>query len=184
MKLTGIARGSLEELRLDYEDYLRQRELPVWAVDCPALTRFKKQRCKTIREFRLWVADEVTRAGKSGETRTHGSARTGTDTHGREHGQTPTHADRHGRRGEGGGAKPDDLLVSTIVANGALSLLNVCIYLLGRQLQAQADAFEREGDSRSGSTASVPRRDDVGSDRSRGLEGRCGDTDGTRTHTD
>jgi len=27
LKLTGVARASLEELRLDYEDYLRQRHL-------------------------------------------------------------------------------------------------------------------------------------------------------------
>jgi four helix bundle suffix protein len=30
-------------------------------------------------------------------------------------------------------------------ANGALSLLNLCCYLLDRQLAAQAAAFEREG---------------------------------------
>src|SRR5438132_7038482 len=30
MKLTGVARASLEELRLDYEDFLRQRGLPQW----------------------------------------------------------------------------------------------------------------------------------------------------------
>lgn len=32
-----------------------------------------------------------------------------------------------------------------LAANGALSLLNVCCYLLDRQLAAQASAFEREG---------------------------------------
>jgi len=30
MKLTNVARASLEELRLDYEDFLRQRGLPLW----------------------------------------------------------------------------------------------------------------------------------------------------------
>src|SRR5574337_43543 len=30
LKLTNVARASLEELRLDYEDYLRQRDLPQW----------------------------------------------------------------------------------------------------------------------------------------------------------
>ena len=30
MKLTSVARASLEELRLDYEDFLRQRQLPQW----------------------------------------------------------------------------------------------------------------------------------------------------------
>lgn len=35
LKLTGVARASLEELMLDYEDFLRQRGLPVWAKDSP-----------------------------------------------------------------------------------------------------------------------------------------------------
>src|SRR6202167_3970250 len=30
LKLTSVARASLEELRLDYEDYLRQRGLAQW----------------------------------------------------------------------------------------------------------------------------------------------------------
>jgi four helix bundle suffix protein len=30
LKLTNVARASLEELRLDYEDFLRQRNLPLW----------------------------------------------------------------------------------------------------------------------------------------------------------
>jgi four helix bundle suffix protein len=32
-----------------------------------------------------------------------------------------------------------------LVANAALSLLNLCCYLLDRQLAAQAAAFEKEG---------------------------------------
>jgi restriction system protein len=35
LKLTGVARASLEELLLDYEDFLRQRGLRVWAKDSP-----------------------------------------------------------------------------------------------------------------------------------------------------
>ncbi len=31
------------------------------------------------------------------------------------------------------------------VANGALSLLNLCIYLLDRQIRSQAETFEHEG---------------------------------------
>ncbi len=30
LKLTSVARASLEELRLDYEDFLRQRNMPMW----------------------------------------------------------------------------------------------------------------------------------------------------------
>ena len=36
LKLTNVARASLEELRLDYEDFLRQRGLPDVAARRPA----------------------------------------------------------------------------------------------------------------------------------------------------
>lgn len=35
-KLTNVARASLEELLLDYEDFLRQRHLPRWPKESPA----------------------------------------------------------------------------------------------------------------------------------------------------
>jgi len=35
LKLTGVARASLEELLLDYEDFLRQRGLRIWGKDSP-----------------------------------------------------------------------------------------------------------------------------------------------------
>jgi len=35
LKLTGVARASLEELLLDYEDFLRQRGLRIWVKDSP-----------------------------------------------------------------------------------------------------------------------------------------------------
>jgi four helix bundle suffix protein len=35
LKLTGVARASLEELLLDYEDFLRQRGLRIWDKDSP-----------------------------------------------------------------------------------------------------------------------------------------------------
>ena len=35
LKLTGVARASLEELLLDYEDFLRQRGLRIWTKDSP-----------------------------------------------------------------------------------------------------------------------------------------------------
>ncbi len=33
LELTNVARASLEELLLDYQDYLRVRDLPVWDKD-------------------------------------------------------------------------------------------------------------------------------------------------------
>jgi restriction system protein len=35
LKLTSVARASLEELLLDYEDFLRQRALRMWAKESP-----------------------------------------------------------------------------------------------------------------------------------------------------
>jgi restriction system protein len=35
LKLVGVARASLEELLLDFEDFLRQRTLPLWSKNHP-----------------------------------------------------------------------------------------------------------------------------------------------------
>ena len=35
LRLTNVARSSLEELLLDYEDFLRHRRLPQWSPDSP-----------------------------------------------------------------------------------------------------------------------------------------------------
>src|SRR5216683_1084095 len=64
LKLTNVARASLEELRLDYEDFLRQRGLPQWPPDHPALMRFKAKRIATMEEMRLWAKDERGRSRK------------------------------------------------------------------------------------------------------------------------
>ncbi|HEY8240299.1 MAG TPA: four helix bundle suffix domain-containing protein [Kiritimatiellia bacterium] len=72
LKLTNVARASLEELRLDYEDYLRHRAMPLWPADHPALIRFKERRCKSLEEIRTWVAEEVKDTDKHGPARTGG----------------------------------------------------------------------------------------------------------------
>jgi restriction system protein len=42
LKLVGVARASLEELLLDFEDFLRQRGLPLWAKDHPRAQAARK----------------------------------------------------------------------------------------------------------------------------------------------
>ena len=133
MKLTGIAKGSLEELRQDYRDFLRQRELPEWPPDHPALMRFKTLRCATLDQFRAWVADEAKRAQDGAQN---------TDQHGRT--QTKNLA-ASAVRVRLCPSVPAKDLPAVLAANGALVLLNLCIYLLGRQIQSQARAFEEEG---------------------------------------
>jgi four helix bundle protein len=70
LKLTNVARASLEELRLDYEDFLRQRELPLWEPQHPALERFKKMRCATLDDVRAWVEEERKNTDGHEQTRT------------------------------------------------------------------------------------------------------------------
>lgn len=42
IKLTNVARSSLEELLLDYEDFLRTRKLPVWDKNHPTVIRLRE----------------------------------------------------------------------------------------------------------------------------------------------
>jgi four helix bundle suffix protein len=42
LRLVGVARASLDELLLDYEDFLRQRRLPIWDKDHPKARRVRE----------------------------------------------------------------------------------------------------------------------------------------------
>ena len=55
LKLTNVARASLEELRLDFEDFLRHRGLPLWDPDDPRRKALVARRCKTADEVAAWV---------------------------------------------------------------------------------------------------------------------------------
>ncbi len=57
LKLTGVARASLEELRLDYEDFLRQRGLPLWDRHDPRRDAFVARRCATADGVAAWVRE-------------------------------------------------------------------------------------------------------------------------------
>jgi four helix bundle protein len=125
LKLTNVARAGLEELRLDYEDFLRQRRLAQWPPEHPALMRFKAKRCATLDEVKSWVEEE-------------------------RRGQTPTDTDKQGRGKTGKLSVPASVKVrerpgvpgsAELVANAALSLLNLACCLLDRQTAAQEKAF-------------------------------------------
>ncbi len=57
LKLTNVARASLEELRLDYEDFLRQRRLPHWDREDPRRQELIDCRCSTVDEVAAWVRE-------------------------------------------------------------------------------------------------------------------------------
>jgi four helix bundle suffix protein len=133
MKLTNVARASLEELRLDYEDYLRQRNLEKWEPNHPALMRFKAKRCSTLEDVQDWIQDERQRMEG---TKKHGRTRTNTESEKGPHDASSVSVSDNPEK-----PAPN----SALAANAALSLLNLCCYFLNRQLAAQAAAFEKEG---------------------------------------
>jgi four helix bundle suffix protein len=124
MKLTNVARASLEELRLDYEDYLRQRGMPIWERSDPRRDALIARRPATAEDVARWVK-EVHEGGQGGRSGRSGPSGPSTES-------TPS-------TGATRATYPE------IAANGALALIAVAVALLDRQLTAQAAAFEREG---------------------------------------
>jgi four helix bundle suffix protein len=69
LKLTSVARASLEELRLDYKDFLRQRNLPMWPAADPRRASLVARRCRSADEVADWVRgvrDDALRAERHG----------------------------------------------------------------------------------------------------------------------
>jgi four helix bundle suffix protein len=122
LKLTNVARASLEELRLDYEDYLRHRSLPLWPEDDLRRKALVAQRCTTADEVAAWIRE------------VHGR-----DRQNRRDGQP---------KRDPAPIESIDSIKSTypeLAANAALVLIGVACALLGRQIDAQAKAFTDEG---------------------------------------
>lgn len=58
LKLTNVARASLEELRLDYEDFLRQRRLPIWDYGDSRRKDLIHKRLTSADQFALWAKQQ------------------------------------------------------------------------------------------------------------------------------
>lgn len=131
LKLTQVARASLEELKLDYEDFLRQRGLAQWERKNPLRQALIDRRCKTADQVAAWVVEVARKGGQGGPC---------------------------GRSGLSGlsGRSPELSTLSTestlstknyseLSANAALILLAVACSLLDRQVVRLAEDFENEG---------------------------------------
>jgi four helix bundle suffix protein len=59
LKLTNVARASLEELRRDYEDFLRQHALPQWGPADPCRAELIAARCATADAVAVWVGEKL-----------------------------------------------------------------------------------------------------------------------------
>ncbi len=58
LKLVGVARASLEELLLDYEDFLRQRGLALWGKEyamARSIRRLAYEKNRTYMPYRTYL---------------------------------------------------------------------------------------------------------------------------------
>lgn len=125
LKLTQVARASLEELKLDYEDFLRQRGLAQWQREHPLRQALIDRRCETADEVAAWVV-AVCRGSGPGE-------QTGQGGQDFESSTVSTKS------------TPSNERYPELSANAALTLLAVACALLDRQVARLAADFETEG---------------------------------------
>ncbi len=150
LKLINVARASLEELKLDYEDYLRQGGFALWAEDEPLRKALVQRRCRTADEVAEWVR-EVRNGwgGQDGQNRL--NRQDGQDGQEGQVGLVLTLSEtiasmKSIRSSEDNPAHfTNPPKYSEIAANAALVLIGVACSLLDRQIQALADAFTKEG---------------------------------------
>lgn len=117
LKLTQAARSSLEELKVDYEDFLRQRDLPLWPMNDPRRQALVAQRCSSADAVARWIVE----------------LRRGDGQNGQKSPQTPSMKY----------IPPPS--PAECVANAAHVLIGVAASLLDRQMAALASAFVAEG---------------------------------------
>ena len=117
LKLTNVARASLEELKLDYEDFLRQRGLAQWPRE--------DARREALIAARPATADDVAEWARAVRGETGGLSGPG------------------GQSTESTKSTPSTF--PEIAANGTLALLAVACTLLDRQIATLEKAFVEEG---------------------------------------
>jgi four helix bundle suffix protein len=121
LKLTNVAKASLEELRLDYENFLRQRKLVLWKNDDPRRKSLVAQRCQNADEVAAWVYNVYwEKNGHSVATKPPSIKSISS-------------------------IKSIASIYAETAANAALVLIGVAIALLNRQVASQAKSFENEG---------------------------------------
>ena len=118
LKLTNVARASLEELRLDYEDFLRHRRLMLWAWNDPRRAELIRRRPCSADAVAQWAQD--VKNGRNG-------------LNGHEKSSDSPVRSRH------------SISYAEIASNGALALIAAACSLLERQLASLAEAFEKDG---------------------------------------
>lgn len=124
LKLTNVAKASLEELRLDYEDYLRHNGHEEWHHNDPRRRSLVNRRCSSADEVARWVRDH----GLNGQDGQNGGAG----------------ANRKSGRSISS-REPMKSIQAAATANAVLVLIGVAITLLSRQIKTLAHEFEEHG---------------------------------------
>ncbi|RLB87889.1 MAG: four helix bundle protein [Deltaproteobacteria bacterium] len=128
IKLTQVARASLEELKLDYEDFLRQRGLAQWKRENPLRQALIDRRCQTADDVAAWVVEVARENGLCGQI-----------------GQCGQNAATQPLSTESTASTLSTKTYPELSANAALTLLMVACSLLDRQVERLAQDFENEG---------------------------------------
>ena len=132
IKLTSVARASLEELKLDYEDFLRHRGLKQWERNHPLRQALVDQRCRTADDVAEWTKEvHEQSSGQNGQPGRSGQA-AATGRSSKSTASTRSTESTH-------------LTYPELTANAARTLIAVASALLDRQISAQAESFEHEG---------------------------------------
>ena len=128
LKLTNVARASLEELRLDYEDFLRQRRLRLWPPEEPLRAELVARRCTTADAVAAWIKAVAKRNGLDGRN-------------------GPADQDQASQNSATSKVSTTSMasIYSELAANATLVLIGVACSLLERQVAAQAQDFLEEG---------------------------------------
>lgn len=127
IKLTNVARASLEELLEDYNDFLRVRQFPLWEKDSEEASYVRK-----LSSGKIALPKGIT-------------SRENNESNG-----------SHGRDVSGSGVDENELLRLTFVefiksrsakvcANIMICLVNQCNFLLDRQIKYLEENFTKEG---------------------------------------
>ena len=144
LKLTNVARASLEELRLDYEDYLRQRGLPIWQREDVRRAALVARRPKTADDVASWARDVKSgrygRGGQGGQQRASIESTRSTESTSSTKSTQSTESTTSTES-----TISETIGYPEIAANGVLTLIAVASALLSRQLGTLEKNFLEEG---------------------------------------
>lgn len=133
LKLTQVARASLEELKLDYEDFLRQRNRTPWPRNDPRRQQLIDLRPSTAEDVAVWAKAIHKRAPSGSSTPSTLSTPSTPSTTSTPFTLSTT------------STLPLPPTYPEISANAALVLIHVACALLDRQVERLGADFEQQG---------------------------------------